>query len=501
MYTDSEEKVGVQLDPNGSFHCNSVNIDQANKDLCSVDVIEVADEIYIDPEDEARVVRKLDWNVLPILCLFYFLAALDRNNLGNAGPAGFTKALNMTQPQFSNAISFFFITYIIFELPGTLLLRIIKPSRLLTIGVVGWSLVCLGVTFVKSYEALLACRLLMGAFESFFFPCLSVLISSIIYKRDEMPIRMAIILSMAAFSGCVGGLISYGFLQINTPVLAGFRFIFLFEALLTIVVSPIIIFWLPDDLTKAKFFNEKERKIMILREKQREKFMGNPKFEWKEVFAAFKEPRTYFGFIIQFCQDLILYGGSTFFPSILKLGLGFEKLQAQYLTIPPYVVSGISVIVFSYYSDKLNLRAPFIIGTNFVGIVGYIILLTVHNDWVKYFALFLVSVPLYVGPGINIAWTGNNFAPYYRRTTAIGMNQTIGNLSGVVSGQVYRKSPYILGHAFSLGCLVVSNICVVLNVWRLKYLQREKDIIISEGTIDTRSKRTGDYSLDFNYCY
>lgn len=472
------------------------------KQLVSVNMDEAAsssdDELYIDPVVEARVVRKLDRNVLPILCLFYFLAALDRSNIGNAGPAGLTEALGLSQSQFSNVISLFFVTYIVFELPGTLLLKILKPSRVLSFGVIGWSIVCIGTTFVSSYGSLLACRLLLGLFESWFFPALSVIIASLVYKREEAAIRLGILLSMAALSGAVGGLISYGLVHITSGALAGYRLIFLIEGAITLVLSPIIIWWLPDDPVAAKFFNEEEAQIMKIRALQREKFMGNEHFEWKEVAIAFQEPKTYFSMVIQFCQDTILYGFSTFLPSILRSGLGYGVLEAQYLTIPVYLVASISVLTLSYFSDRQNLRAPYILIPNMVGIVGYSILLGSHNDSVKYFATYLISVPLYTGPGVNIVWTTSNSAPVYRRNTAIGAQQTIGNLSGAIAGQVYRKSPFVLGHSFSLGALVVANICVVLNCWRILYLNKQK--LASEEN-DERAKKTGDYALDFKYCY
>lgn len=48
---------------------------------------------------------------------------------------------------------------------------------------------------------------------------------------------------------------------------------------------------------------------------------------------------------IQFFQDIILYGFSTFLPSILRLDLGYSSIQAQYLSVPVYALGGISFLV------------------------------------------------------------------------------------------------------------------------------------------------------------
>lgn len=47
------------------------------------------------PEEEAAVIRKLDWRLLPFVFLLYMLAVLDRSNLGNAKLAGLEDAIDL----------------------------------------------------------------------------------------------------------------------------------------------------------------------------------------------------------------------------------------------------------------------------------------------------------------------------------------------------------------------------------------------------------------------
>lgn len=103
--------------------------------------------------------------------------------------------------------------------------------------------------------------------------------------------------------------------------------------------------------------------------------------------------------------------------------------------------------------------------------------------------------------GLNIAWLNVNVAPQYRRALELGLQQTIGNLAGIVSGQIYRHSPYVLGNSFSMGSLVVAEIVIVVHAL---YLRRENSIKekIESGEIeDTRKIQTGDAAVDFRYHY
>lgn len=117
----------------------------------------------------------------------------------------------------------------------------------------------------------------------------------------------------------------------------------------------------------------------------------------------------------------------------------------------------------------------------------------------KYFATYLCGVAVYTGVGLNVAWLNVNVAPQYRRALAIGLQQTVGNCAGIVAGQVYRTSPYVLGNAFSLGALVVSQIIVALHAMYLRRENQMKEDILAGEKEDTRRVKTGDGEVEFRY--
>jgi len=81
----------------------------------------------------------------------------------------------------------------------------------------------------------------------------------------------------------------------------------------------------------------------------------------------------------------------------------------------------------------------------------------------------------------------------------IGLQQTMGNTAGIVVGQVYRKSPYVLGNSFSLGALVVAEAVIVANMLYLRGQNAEKERIARGEKEDQRKVRTGDREVDFKY--
>lgn len=100
----------------------------------------------------------------------------------------------------------------------------------------------------------------------------------------------------------------------------------------------------------------------------------------------------------------MLYGYSTFLPTIIK-GLGkWSTAETQALTVPCYAIGAITYILVARLSDRLQQRALAAVSFSIVSIIGYIILMTPVSQGVRYFACCLVAMGLYVAVGIPLAW-------------------------------------------------------------------------------------------------
>jgi sugar phosphate permease len=132
-------------------------------------------EISTPPDDslDAKVLRKCDIHVVPILTVLFLFAFLDRINIGNARLLGLEEELNMQGHQYNIALFVFFIPYILFEVPSNMLLKKIRPSTWLSGIMAAWGIVtvCQGVT--ESFTGLVVCRVLIGALEAGFMPGMS----------------------------------------------------------------------------------------------------------------------------------------------------------------------------------------------------------------------------------------------------------------------------------------------------------------------------------------
>ncbi|KAM0544112.1 hypothetical protein ACHAPJ_011994 [Fusarium lateritium] len=458
--------------------------------------------LIVDHQLEKQCLRKLDLRLAPLFAILYFIAYLDRSNIGNAAVAGLVEELGLSGSQFSTAVSVFFATYVAFELPVVLGLKKIRPNRAIALMCFGWSAVTIGTAFIKNFHELIAVRLLLGLAEAGFFPCLSLYIT-MVYKREEQGLRLAYLFTSVSLAGMFGGLLATAITRIgDSSGLKSWSWLYVIEGSISMCVVVWAFFGLPNDPTRAKFWKPEEKQVMLAREIQRQEYLGSQVFEWKKVASAVKDPKVWVTALIQFFQDIILYGFSTFLPSILKFDLGFSPIEAQYLSVPVYFLGGVTFFAAAILGDKFKLRGTFLLVLDVFAIIGYAILLGVaNNPGVRYFACYLIAIPLYCGPGLNEIWINNNIAPHYRRATAIGLQQTIGNIAGVVAPQVYRQAPYHLGHWCSLGSAIICVILISGQICYLYTLNKKKDAIQRGEREDDRKETTGEGQLDFRYVY
>jgi hypothetical protein len=192
-------------------------------------------------------------------------------------------------------------------------------------------------------------------------------------------------------------------------------------------------------------------------------------------------------------MSLPLYTLSLFLPTIIK-NLGYKAAEAQLLTVPPYAVATALTVIVAIFSERLKRRAPFVIASSGLAVIGYIILLTapIHRPGVAYTGTIFAAAGIYPSTAIVLSWPAANVSGQSKRATATAMTITIGNLGAVLGTQLYRPntSPrWFLGHGFALGYLV-ANIGVASVLWillnkenRVKEQRRANGELGGEGTV------------------
>ncbi|KAG8684841.1 hypothetical protein FRC08_013457, partial [Ceratobasidium sp. 394] len=225
--------------------------------------VESADNEGFDAAREHRLMKRIDFRLMPILCVLYALSLIDRVNLGSARVEGLGVTLKFEgykNNYYSIALLVFFIGYFLFELPSTLALRRLRPRNFLTIIIVLWGATTLGMGFVKSWKTLAVCRAFLGMLEAGFFPACVYLISSW-YKRYEVQRRLSVFYMSSVLASGFASILAYGLARMNgLGGLQGWRWIFIMLGIITIVAGVIGWLLIVDFPDHAKFLTEEERR-------------------------------------------------------------------------------------------------------------------------------------------------------------------------------------------------------------------------------------------------
>ncbi|KFY08685.1 hypothetical protein V492_06007 [Pseudogymnoascus sp. VKM F-4246] len=443
--------------------------------------------------NEKAILRKLDYKLLPPLTLLYLLSFLDRSNVGNAKLEGLAKDMNFTDTQYLSTLTIYFIGYVIFEIPANIVLKRTTPQFWLPTTMIAWGIVATLLGVCQNFNGFLVARFFLGATESGLFPGV-VFYLSMWYKRSETTYRVALFFSAASLAGAFGGILAYGIGHMRGVAgLNGWNWIFILEGILTVVVAVFAYGFIHNYPKTAKFLTEPEREFVQARLKADNDATNHEPFSWPSVLRAVKDPKCWLYGLAFHTLSLPLYTLSLFLPTIIK-ALGYTAAQAQLMSVPPYAVATVLTVLVAIASEKYKRRAPFIIASSTVAIIGYIILLSAPSNkpGVSYVGTIFAAAGIYPATGIVLAWPANNVSGQTKRATANAMQISIGNLGAVLGTQLYRPSTnprYYLGHGFAAGYLL-ANILVALTIWAVlarenrRKQQAERPAVVDESPIE-----------------
>ncbi|SDA02901.1 BZ3500_MvSof-1268-A1-R1_Chr11-1g03208 [Microbotryum saponariae] len=407
--------------------------------------------------DERRLIRKIDWKIVPFLSLLYLMSFLDRVNIGQARLSGLEKELKMSGSQYSIALLVFFVSYVFFETPAVIFVRRLRPSRLLPAAMLVWAIVMTLMGVVTSFTGLVVARFFLGMAEAPLFPAACFYLTSW-YKRKEQSIRISIFFSAATLAGAFGGLIAHGLAQMDgLGGYAGWRWIFIIEGIITFVIACAAPFVMTDFPEEAKFLSLEEQQEVLRRLKADRGPTLQTEFSWAQVRVAFKDWKTYCFTLIYIGVAEPFYSLSLFTPTIIAALGTYSKSQASLLSTPPFFLGFLTTIISALYSDRLGHRGFFNVFWLSIVVIGFILLLVlnpVHSPKVAYFSLFLCVGGLCPCIANSIAWIGNNFPNRTKRSAAMGLFFSVGNSGGIVSSVVYFKQDaprFIRGQSVGLG--------------------------------------------------
>lgn len=405
---------------------------------------EKEDDFVFDPKAEARLRRKIDMMIVPIVALLYLFCFIDRANIGNARIAGLEKDLHMNPKsyQYNILLTSFYVAYTVFEIPSTTLTKIIGPGKWIPIMTLFFGLFSMVMAFVQSYGAAIAVRFLLGIAEAGMLPSIAFYLSRW-YRKDELMLRLGLYIMTAPSAGAFGGLLASGILKIRgIGSVHTWEQIFLIEGIITMGIAVLGYFLMTDNIQTARWLSPEEKKLA--EDRLRSEMVGQvqlvDKAKTRMLVKGITSPTTLACALMFFFDNIVVQGIAVFLPTIVR-GLypapRYTVIRQQLLTVPPNVVGAVAVLLFAYASYKLRIRSVFVSICGVFMLTGYAMFLGSRDLNVRYAASFVTCIGAFAQGALLPGWAAANSNNDTERAGAIGMVVMAGNLGGLVSTWSY----------------------------------------------------------------
>ncbi|KAK1922834.1 major facilitator superfamily domain-containing protein [Papiliotrema laurentii] len=386
----------------------------------------------------------------------------------------------------------FFVPYIIFELPSNMVLRKVGTRYWLGGIVIAFGILTIGQGFTKHWWQFAICRVLLGVFESGFFPgCVYLL--SCWYPRYQTAGRMAVFYLTSMVISGFSNIIGYG-MSLLAPRggLLGWQWIYLLFGIITVVLGIAAVLLIVDFPEKSTFLTPEEKAWAIDRIERDRGDAVPDKMSWGTIKRDIIDWKIW-GFAYLFMSATTGSYAFAFFLPVILAGGGYSTETALLLSAPPYVFAAIYTFISAVLSDKTRLRAPFIAFSCLVCIVGLAILAYADKLGVRYFGAFLTIAGAQSNVPAVIAYSQNNILGSSKRSLTSALVIGFGGVGGIIASAAYRQadSPtYIPGLWTTLGL----NIGSIILLGILSMYMRAQNRKLSAGGEHLNEGRT-----DFKY--
>lgn len=414
---------------------------------------------------EARVLRKITLRIVPFVMLLYFIAFIDRVNIGFAALT-MNKDLGFNSTVFGFGAGIFFLGYFLFEVPSNLVLEKVGARIWIARVMITWGMVSGAMAYVQGANSFYMLRFLLGAAEAGFFPGIILYLSFWFPARQRAAVT-AVFMAAAPLSTVLGSPVSGALLEMHGVLgLAGWQWMFILEAIPAIVFGVVVLFYMTDRPEKAKWLTDEERHWLVTT--MNAEAAGKTGTASHSVWRGLADIRVIALALVYFGTSAGLYTLGIWAPQIIK-EFGLSSMQVGFLNALPGVVAVIAMVWWARHSDRTGERTWHVVGACLLASVGLILAGFAGTVVAVLIALSLVNI------GISAAkpplWSmPTMFLSGSAAAAGIATINSIGNLGGFVGpamiGWIKDLTGSFQGGLFFVAALLLISAALTLILAR-----------------------------------
>jgi len=432
---------------------------------------------------ENRVLRKITLRIVPFIMILYFIAFLDRVNIGFAALT-MNQELGFSPTVFGFGAGIFFIGYFLFEVPSNLILHKVGARIWIARVMITWGLVSGAMAFVQGTTSFYTLRFLLGVAEAGFFPGI-ILYLSYWFPAQRRAQVTAMFMAAAPLSTALGSPISGALLEMHGVFgFSGWQWMFVLEAVPALILGVVVLFYLTDRPEKAKWLTDEEREWLVTTMAAEQ--ARRPQQQHQSLWRGLADRRVLALSLVYFGTSAGLYTLGIWSPQIIK-SFGMSSLEVGFINAIPAVLAVGAMIWWARHSDRRNERTWHVIAACLLAALGLVLAGIATTIVAVMLALILVNIgissskpPLWSMPTLFLSGSA--------AAAGIATINSIGNLGGffgpTIIGVIKQQTgSYANGLYFVAALLVLSALLVLWLSWSQRKPQ-------SSGNSNTAATQT-----------
>jgi ACS family tartrate transporter-like MFS transporter len=410
----------------------------------------------------STALRKVALRLIPFLGVLYFFAFLDRVNVGFAALT-MNADLGLSAAVFGIGSGIFFLGYIAFEVPSNVMLERFGARLWIARIMITWGVLSAAMAFVQGPNSFYTVRFLLGIAEAGFFPGIIFYLTCWFPPQHRARI-IALFMIALPLSSVIGAPISTALLGIDVGGLRGWQWMFLMEAIPTIVLGFIVFIVLPDRPSDAKWLSVEEKQWL-----EAELARGNADATLghaSSLQAALMNPRVWRNGLVYFCILVGLYGFSFWLPQIIASLGRMTNFQVGLVTMIPYTLACIALVLWGRHSDATQERAWHVAAPSLLAATALTVSGWTTQPMIAFVALCLAAVGIYSGLPSFWAFASRGLQGA-AAAGAIALINALGNVGGFIGpAAIGLAKTYTNSYAASLLFIaVLLALGAVLVIW------------------------------------
>ncbi|KAL0930162.1 allantoate transport protein [Colletotrichum truncatum] len=454
-------------------------IDPEHLEIVQNDVSQGRQTFYRPQNDaekrlDKRVNLKLDLIVVALLAVEFIFCGIDKTNVGFVATSSFVKDARLSPDDIPNSLSLFSATYVPLQPFMVILARRVGVKYFLAFQLITWGGLCMCHAAIRGRGTLIALRLLIGAAEAGFTQ-IGMYYMSTLYPKYDVGFRVGMFTGMYSVAGAFAGILAYGLLKVNSPSIHGWQVVFLLEGGITVLLGFLTLFVLPKSISSAWFLTPEEKAHAIRRMEidlagtQEEGEINSTAVVKRDFIDVAKDWKKLMVIVCNITTVLPVTAFTTFLPLIVQ-GMGYSGIKATLMSVPPFVVGTVGLLIIVWSSDYFKERSLHTVGGMCLGIAGCIVMATSTNTQLRYGFAHVCMAGVFVGGPLLAVWLAGNTPWKGTRSVVMGVNGW-SNIAGVIAGQIF-KSKYAPRYEIPLIVTMIIMACGICGLLFLKYMYR-----------------------------